>query len=100
MVRLTSIVNRCCALVAFAILLWPCAASAQDEVVYYHTDAIGSVRMVTDASGTVIARYDYSPFGTTWPTTPPNANLDQRQFAGKERDTETDLDYFGARVPS
>jgi RHS repeat-associated protein len=75
----------------------PAIATAQDEVVYHHTDAIGSVRMVTDATGAVVARYDYAPFGTTVPTNPPNANPDQRQFAGKERDNETILDYFGAR---
>ena len=82
----------------FGTLLTPAAARAQSEdVVYYHTDAIGSVRMVTDASGAVVARYDYTPFGTVWPTVPPNPSPDVRQFAGKERDNETDLDYFGAR---
>src|SRR5262249_53395693 len=31
-------------------------------VTYYHTDAVGSVRMTTDQNGQVIARYDYLPF--------------------------------------
>jgi len=80
------------------VLLAPATARAQaDEVVYYHTDAVGSVRMVTDASGAVVARYDYLPFGELWPTVPPNPDPDVRQFAGKERDPETGLDYFGAR---
>jgi RHS repeat-associated protein len=70
---------------------------AQDTVIYYHTDAIGSVRMITDASGQVIARYDYLPFGEAW-TPPPESDV--RQFAGKERDAETGLDYFGARYYS
>src|SRR5262245_49388541 len=69
-------------------------AQTQDTVIYYHTDAIGSVRMITDTNGQVIARYDYLPFGEPW-TPPPNADV--RQFAGKERDVETGLDYFGAR---
>jgi RHS repeat-associated protein len=81
---------------ALAALLWPAAAGAQggDEVVYYHTDAIGSVRMTTDAGGAVIARHDFRPFGEAWdpPPTP-----DPRQFAGKEWDAATRLDYFGAR---
>ncbi|MGC4081278.1 MAG: hypothetical protein QM736_03970 [Vicinamibacterales bacterium] len=34
---------------------------------YYDTDAIGSVRLVTDANGTVVERHDYLPFGTEWP---------------------------------
>ena len=69
-------------------------AQAQDTVIYYHTDAIGSVRMITDANGQVIARYDYLPFGEPWA---PPSDADVRQFAGKERDAETGLDYFGAR---
>jgi RHS repeat-associated protein len=69
-------------------------AQSQDTVVYYHTDAIGSVRMVTDANQQVVARYDYLPFGEPW-TVPPDPDV--RQFAGKERDAETLFDYFGAR---
>jgi RHS repeat-associated protein len=51
--------------------------------------------MITDASGAEIARYDFLPFGEAWP--PPQNPTDVRQFAGKERDPETKLDYFGAR---
>ncbi|MEO8682348.1 MAG: RHS repeat-associated core domain-containing protein, partial [Vicinamibacterales bacterium] len=54
------------------------------------------VRMITDATGAVVARYDYLPFGELWPIMPP-PTPDVRQFAGKERDSETGLDYFGAR---
>ena len=32
-------------------------------VTYYHADAIGSVRALTDASGAVVLRHDYLPFG-------------------------------------
>ena len=72
-------------------------ASAQvtDQVTYYHTDAIGSVRMITDATGQVVTRYDYLPFGQDWPDPP--AGQDPRRFGGKERDQETAFDYFGAR---
>jgi len=38
-----------------------------DRVLYYHTDAIGSVRMVTDEAGQVVGRYDYWPFGAPAP---------------------------------
>jgi len=51
------------------------------------------VRMMTDANGQVIKRFDYLPFGELWPGDPP----DRRQFAGKERDAETGFDYVGAR---
>lgn len=70
------------------------SAQSQDTVIYYHTDAIGSVRMITDANQQVIACYDYLPFGEPWPC---SGNPEPRQFAGKERDAETTFDYFGGR---
>src|SRR5688572_3698532 len=85
-------------LLALAASVAPVMAYAQTETVtYYHTDAIGSVRMITDASGAVLARYDYQPFGLALDVPPPPVEPQQRQFAGKERDTETGYDYFGAR---
>jgi RHS repeat-associated protein len=94
---MTKMLNRLLSILALAVLCVPTVALAQDEVIYYHTDAIGSVRMVTDAAGAVVARYDYLPFGETWPTSPPNTSPDVRQFGGKEHDANTELDYFGAR---
>lgn len=83
------------AILAACLLLAPVRAHAQsDQLTYYHTDAIGSVRMVTDAVGQVV-RYDYLPFGELWGNPPTPA--DPREFAGKERDGETGFDYFGAR---
>ena len=62
--------------------------------VYYHTDAIGSVRLVTDQAGQVVLPWhDYLPFGQEWPASSP----DRRLFTGEERDQETQFDYFGAR---
>jgi RHS repeat-associated protein len=70
---------------------------------YLKADHLGSIRMLTDASGTVKSLHDYLPFGeeipsgtggrdTTW------AHLDPTQkFTGQERDAETGLDFFGAR---
>lgn len=78
------------------LLLCPAAVSAQ-AVEYYHLDAIGSVRVVTDHTGVVIERHDYLPFGDE--VTPPPVTQ-SRQFTGKERDAETGLDYFGARYYS
>ena len=79
-----------------SLLMAPATAGAQETVVYYHTDAIGSVRAITDSTGAEIARYDYLPFGELWPVSPP-APAEVRQFAGKERDSNTELDYVGAR---
>jgi RHS repeat-associated protein len=70
-------------------------AQGSETVTYYHTDAVGSVRVITDASGQVIARYDTLPFGEEIPN---EFTVDDvRKFAGKEHDYETDFDYFGAR---
>jgi uncharacterized protein RhaS with RHS repeats len=69
-------------------------ANVNGVVTYYHTDAIGSVRRITDAGGQLVARYDYRPFGEPWNLP---ANPDRRQFAGKERDADTGFDYVGAR---
>lgn len=81
-------------LVIGLLIVLPTVAWAQTEtIVYFHTDAIGSVRMTTDASGQVIQRYDYAPFGEPLPAPTPET----RRFAGGELDPETELNYFGAR---
>lgn len=40
------------------------SAFAQKQVTYYYTDAQGSPLVETDASGNVIATFDYRPFGS------------------------------------
>ncbi len=69
-------------------------ADGSDERFYYDTDAIGSVRQITNDAGAVVARYDYTPFGEEVVNPPVQ---DPRRFAGKEWDAESDLNYFGAR---
>jgi RHS repeat-associated protein len=71
------------------------AAAAGLTAEYYHVDAIGSVRVVTNQAGAVVRRHDYLPFGEEWQ--PQSGSNDARRFSGKERDAETGLDYFGAR---
>lgn len=80
------------ALTAVATVASP---TAQAQIVeYYHLDALGNVRAVSNQAGQITAYHDYLPFGEEW-----NPQLDPqpRRFTGKERDTETGLDYFGAR---
>jgi RHS repeat-associated protein len=86
---------------AFWLLLfaWPwCAvtpAAAQTETVeYYGYDAIGSVRVVFDGAGNVLARLDYEPFGRELA---PSPNAPDRKFAQLFRDGEAGLDYAQAR---
>jgi RHS repeat-associated protein len=68
-----------------------------DTRYYYDTDAIGSVRLITGAAGAVEARKDFLPFGSGWATTTSTAQGDRIGFSGKERDSETSLEYSAAR---
>lgn len=78
------------------------------ETRYFYTDHLGSTRAVTNASGSILARYDFLPFGEAVPCPgwrPSSQGYcstadDRLQFTGKERDTESELDYFGARYLS
>ena len=87
-------------LAALLLVVGAQRAQAQTEVVeYYGQDALGSIRIVFDASGAAVARADYEPFGElfTVPTMPGTSELPAKQFTGQERDAEASLDYFGAR---
>jgi RHS repeat-associated protein len=68
------------------------------EVDYYFADHLGTSRIVTNATGTILDDSDFYPFGgerTITNTCPQNY-----KFQGKERDTETGNDDFGARYYS
>jgi len=63
---------------------------------YYLSDQINSTRMITDETGAVVYSAAYDPYGgiqKTWVSTY-NPAL---KFSGKEWDSESGLDYFGAR---
>jgi RHS repeat-associated protein len=82
---------------------------------YLTADMLGSTRLITGDQGTVLNRIDYAPFGEEIPASgcgnPQGPDRSPRcdvagyvdpnsirlKFTGKERDTETGLDYFGAR---
>ena len=53
--RRTSLLRAACAAVLLFAVYVP-AAFAQEQVIYYKTDAVGSVRMITDANGQVLQR--------------------------------------------
>jgi RHS repeat-associated protein len=63
---------------------------------YYASDQINSTRLVTDASGVVVHSAQYDPYGglyKTWIDT----YHPKPGFSGKERESGSDYDYFGAR---
>jgi len=98
---------------ACGLLAGPAWAQHFESMEYYHYDALGSVRLVVsyphDSMTYTISRHDYLPFGEeiqpgtfgrarnlgygTGDTTP-------QRFTAKERDPESNLDYFGARYYS
>jgi RHS repeat-associated protein len=61
---------------------------------YYHGDHLGSSRLMTTDSGWPIWSDTFLPFGEEWN---PQFTLNTRKFTGKERDSESNLDNFGAR---
>jgi len=58
------------------------------------TDALGSTRLLTNASGAVVQRYDYTPYGETTQTASGFSN--PYQYTGRERD-DNGLYYYRAR---
>jgi RHS repeat-associated protein len=80
------------------------ASGTPCRICYLTYDHLGSTRLVTDQNANVVARHDFRPFGEEisgntagrggqWGV---SDGVNQK-FSGKERDSETGLDYFGAR---
>lgn len=61
---------------------------------YFLTDHLGSTRALTDATGNVVNRYDYTAYGQTSQTGSGFSN--PYQYTGRERDV-TGLYYYRAR---
>ncbi|HYT77557.1 MAG TPA: RHS repeat-associated core domain-containing protein [Vicinamibacterales bacterium] len=70
-------------------------AQAPETIEYYATDTVGSIRIVFDVNGTVLGRQDFTPFGTP---VVPSAPMPKEAFVGNEKDDETVLNYFHARM--
>ena len=66
---------------------------------YYLKDHLGSIRVVVDETGNIVSSDDYDPWGMILNGRSTNGSylLAKYKFTGKERDTETGYDYFGAR---
>lgn len=77
-------------------LAWATPVHAQEVIEYYGTDHLGSVRVVFDAAGTVIARADYLPYGEE--VFAPTGTMPAQKFTGQARDAEAGQDYFHARM--
>src|SRR5215467_12437920 len=69
-----------------------------NTVAYYFSDHLKTASVITDASGAITAESDYYPWGGELQFVANDSN--DYKFTGKKRDTETGLDYFGARYYS
>lgn len=76
------------------IAILPSGGSAE----YYVEDLLGSSRLMTTNNGTVCYDADFDPYGGEHAYT--NTCSQNYKFEGKERDTETGNDDFGARYYS
>jgi RHS repeat-associated protein len=71
---------------------------SSSNVSYYFADHLGTARVVTNASGTVQDDSDFYPYGGERVVSSGSGN--HYKFTGKERDSESGLDNFGARYYS
>ena len=68
------------------------AKKVNELIEYYHTDHIGSTRLITDESGNVVTDITYEPFGELV-----SEQEERYLYTGKEKDVSTGLYYYGAR---
>ena len=70
--------------------------SSTQTLHYYTSDHLGTTTVITDAAGALQNDSDYYPYGYEVPFATGDVN-NHYKFTGKERDTESGNDYFGAR---
>ncbi|MGH9760080.1 MAG: RHS repeat domain-containing protein, partial [Blastocatellia bacterium] len=91
----------------------PAPVNPGSSTSYLTTDHLGSTRVVTNQGGTVVAYHDYLPFGEEISSQTDLAATHRagvagygasddtaQKFTSKERDAESNLDYFWARYYS
>jgi RHS repeat-associated protein len=83
-------------LAAAASALLPAVAAAAGTVTYFHNDLAGSPVVATDASGQVLWRESYRPYGERL-VNAPAASGNTVWFTSRRQDAETGLVYMGAR---
>jgi RHS repeat-associated protein len=69
---------------------------AAGNLYFYLDDHLGTTRQIVQSNGTPCYDADYDPYGRELGVYVNNCPQNYK-FTGKERDTETGLDYFGAR---
>jgi RHS repeat-associated protein len=73
-------------------------ASYDGSGIHFHIqDWLGTRRIQTDAAGIPQDSCTNEPFGDQQTCSVPSSDVSDQHYTGKERDTESGLDYFGAR---
>jgi RHS repeat-associated protein len=85
-----------CVALAVALLTLADPARSAATLTFLHTDVAGSPVAATDASGNVIWREGYRPYGERRLNQAP-ASGNRQFFHGKAFDPDSGLSYFGAR---
>ena len=75
----------------------PYAMKYNGAVYYYVTNLQGDVMRIVDASGTVMASYDYDPYGKVISATGTLANINPLHYRGYVYDQETGFYYLQSR---
>jgi len=88
----------CVSLAICIIFLFQTTAVAAEEIIFYHTDAVGTPVAMSNMQGERIWEADYKPFGEEYTVNVSTEN--DKRFVGKVKDEETGLNYFGARYLS
>ncbi|HTE39839.1 MAG TPA: RHS repeat-associated core domain-containing protein [Steroidobacteraceae bacterium] len=84
--------------VTWVVLLCFCTTQVvrADEIVYFHNDVAGTPQVATNASGSVLWREHFRPYGDRLDN-PAAASTNTVWFTGKPQDASTGLSYMGAR---
>ena len=69
----------------------------ENKTYFYHTDANKNVTELTDSEGTVVAHYEYSPFGMVTKLSGDYAATNPFRFSSEYHDSETGLVYYNYR---
>lgn len=71
-------------------------AQASEQITYYHNDYSGTPLLATDASGALIWKENYQPYGNKLNNAAASAS-NKLGYAGKPYDNNSGLSYMGAR---
>lgn len=100
--RLHAVWVRLAALLALLLalgVLLPQARAQTTSITFFHNDVLGSPAVATDASGAVVWKESYLPYGHRLQAPAAGAN-NKLWYAGKQLDPTTGLSYMGARYYS